>query len=218
MLISLVSDKGGVGKTTTAIHLSYFLQQEVGTTVLVDSDPNRSALEWCERGGESIPFGYYTDKNCHTHLRRYDHIVIDSPARPNNEEFREIIEGSDFLLIPCPPRAVDMATLFGSTLPRMVELGVPTDKYAVLLTMVPTNINSAAEEEARTELKEGNFPVLSVGIRAYTAFDSAGLRGITVDKVAGNNRAKFAWRDYKEAFSELLSITKLNKIEKVGAA
>jgi len=43
MIITVASFKGGVGKTTTAIHLAAFLQGQ-GRTLLVDADPNRSAL------------------------------------------------------------------------------------------------------------------------------------------------------------------------------
>jgi len=52
MIITIVSFKGGVGKTTTALHLAQFLGKRWGRgkTILLDGDPNRSALNWYERG------------------------------------------------------------------------------------------------------------------------------------------------------------------------
>jgi chromosome partitioning protein len=45
MIVTTASFKGGVGKTTTAVHVAAFLQKD-GDTLLVDGDPNRSATRW----------------------------------------------------------------------------------------------------------------------------------------------------------------------------
>ncbi|MEG4997774.1 ParA family protein [Microcoleus sp. B4-D4] len=53
MIVTVASFKGGVGKTTTALHLAVYLQTKA-PTLLVDGDLNRSALDWTARG--SLPF------------------------------------------------------------------------------------------------------------------------------------------------------------------
>ena len=53
MYVTVVGYKGGVAKTTTAVHLAACLQQRA-PTLLVDGDSNRSALAWAEAG--RLPF------------------------------------------------------------------------------------------------------------------------------------------------------------------
>ena len=53
MIITVASFKGGVAKTTTAVHLAAYLQR-LAPTLLLDGDPNRQALVWNTAG--RMPF------------------------------------------------------------------------------------------------------------------------------------------------------------------
>jgi len=60
MIITVTSYKGGVGKTTTAIHLAAYLQR-LAPTLLVDGDAIRSATKWNQRSGDKgLPFKVVT--------------------------------------------------------------------------------------------------------------------------------------------------------------
>jgi hypothetical protein len=83
MIVTLTSFKGGVGKTTTALHLAAYLQTKA-PALLVDGDLNRSALDWAARG--SLPFKVVDEKQGVRFARDYEHIVIDTThsRRPQN--------------------------------------------------------------------------------------------------------------------------------------
>ena len=92
MIVTVASFKGGVGKTTTALHLATYFQT-LAPTLLVDGDLNRSALDWASRG--NLPFKVIDEKAAVKFARQYEHIVVDTPARPAPEELKTIAEGCD---------------------------------------------------------------------------------------------------------------------------
>lgn len=73
MIITVASFKGGVGKTTTAIHLAEFLQSDA-STLLVDGDFNRSSLQWAKAG--NLKFQVCDEAQAVKFGRKVEHIVI----------------------------------------------------------------------------------------------------------------------------------------------
>ena len=74
MYITVAADKGGVGKTTTAVHLAAYFQTRAAT-VLIDGDPNRSATEWGAAGGP-LPFAIVdVAEGTHT-ARQFDQALL----------------------------------------------------------------------------------------------------------------------------------------------
>lgn len=197
MIITVTSFKGGVGKTTTAIHLACFLQEQYGKVLLIDGDPNRSCLAWSKRG--ALPFQVVDEKAATRHVKNYEHIVIDTAARPEKEEIQALVEGCDILLLPTTPDAmsIDALSLTVSTL-KSFEVS----NYRVLLTIIPPKPTRDGEE-AREMLTEAGLPLLSNGIRRLIVFQRAALQGIPVYDVK-DSKAKEAWEDYKLVGKELL--------------
>ena len=112
MIITLASFKGGVAKSTTAIHLAALLQ-ESAPTVLVDHDQeNRSVTKWYQRGnGEGLKFRVIDHFLLGREGRNYTHIVIDTKAAPGKEDLENLVRGSDLLIIPCFPEIMALDTM-----------------------------------------------------------------------------------------------------------
>ena len=97
MIITVASFKGGVGKTTSAVHLAAFLQGQA-KTLLIDADPNQSALGWASRG--ELPFPVLSSAEAAQQTEPYDHVVIDTQARPNAEELKTLADTCDLRVLP----------------------------------------------------------------------------------------------------------------------
>ncbi|MDJ0509637.1 MAG: ParA family protein, partial [Crocosphaera sp.] len=87
MIISVTALKGGVGKTTTSIHLAAYLQEKA-PTLLIDADRNRSALIWSRE--DKLPFHVASQAGSTSIIRKYPHIIVDTRARPEPEEFKDL--------------------------------------------------------------------------------------------------------------------------------
>ncbi|MBE9078514.1 ParA family protein [Romeria aff. gracilis LEGE 07310] len=198
MIITVASFKGGVGKTTTAIHLAAFLQG-YAATLLIDADPNRSALGWASRG--ELPFAVVDEWQAEQTPYPYDHIVIDTPARPVPDDLASLTQTCDLLVLPTTP---DVLALDALVLTVEYLKALRANHYRILLTAIPP-APSKAGQEVRAVLQEGNLPLLEAGIRRFSAFQKAALQGLPVYAVK-DPRAEAGWADYEAAGAEILTL------------
>ncbi|MEO1622513.1 MAG: ParA family protein [Cyanobacteria bacterium J06632_3] len=198
MIITVASFKGGVGKTTTAVHLAAFFQGH-SETVLIDADPNRSALSWANRG--ELPFQVMDEWDAAQNLKPNSNVVIDTQARPTPEDLSALAETCDLLVLPTTP---DVLALDALVLTVEYLKAINTSHYRILITSIPPR-PSKAGQEVRELLQEAQLPVFEQGIRRLSAFQKAALKGLPVYSVK-DSRAEAGWQDYENVGNEILSI------------
>lgn len=197
MIVTFAGYKGGVAKTTSAIHLACYLHRIGHKTLLVDSDPNRSALDWNKRGG--LPVDVVNEKQLVRCIGQYEHTIIDTQARPSEDDLRELVEVCDLLVLPTTPERMALEALV-HTVNRLHALDF--ERFKILLTQIPPPPEKDGTE-ARAALEEMGLPIFASGIRYLKVFKKASEEGIPVYDVKDKNRGR-AWTDYESLGKELV--------------
>ena len=171
MIIAITALKGGVGKTTTAVHLAAYFQT-LAPTLLIDADKNRSALVWSRE--DKLPFYVASQAGAPGLIKKFTHIIIDTQARPEPEELEDLAAGSDMLILPTTPNHLDLDTTV-----KAVELLKNLDaNYKVLLTKVDSRNKNG--REAKKFLEEAQLPMFKEEIPLLVAFQRSPSRGVIV--------------------------------------
>lgn len=196
MILTIAGFKGGVGKTTTAVHFAAYLQQKA-PTLLIDGDPNRSATTWARNG--KLSFKVVDERAAPRYIREFEHIVIDTKARPEEEDLKSLAEGCDLLIIPSKP---DLLSLDALRLTANTLKVIGATRYRVLITIAPPRPSRDAEE-AHDALTRAGYPVFKSIIRRFKAYEDAAAEGVVIHELTGNPRAQEGWRDYEDAAKEI---------------
>ncbi|CAD5984830.1 ParA (plasmid) [Planktothrix agardhii] len=112
-IIALINQKGGAGKSTSSVHLAYWLQFKQNYRVLlVDADAQRSSSQWVAGMGIELACQVIQSpddilEKIPELIKDYDYLVIDGPASLS-EETRAILFRCDLAVIPVQPTGVDL--------------------------------------------------------------------------------------------------------------
>jgi chromosome partitioning protein len=197
--IAIISQKGGAGKTTLALHLAAAAQDTGRVALIIDTDPQATASQWAawrqDLPPEVIdsPPPRLAPKIEAAKKQGADFIVIDTPPHADSAA-RAAVEVADLVLIPCRPSAFDLSAI--QTTVKLVQL---LRKPAFVVFNAGSPNAPRVYQEAGELVKGFGAPPCPVRIPDRAAYRHASGAGQTVmeydpvGKAADDIRQLYMW-------------------------
>lgn len=184
MVIALLNQKGGAGKTTLAIHLAEAFVRLGKKTLLVDADPQGSALDWAaiRPYNSKFPVIGLPKPNLHKELpniaKNYDIVFVDGPPRVNDLT-RAAIMASDMIAIPVQPSPFDIWAA-KDIVDLLKEAALFKDNLKSVFIINRKIVNTAIGRNVAEALASYSIQVLKNSIGQRVAFAESVAQGLTV--------------------------------------
>ena len=189
-VISLVSSKGGVGKTTSAVVLAGELIASARSVIMIDADPNRPLVAWAAL--QPLPDGLsiVADESAETIIdtidsarARADFVIVDLEGTTDRVGFA--IARSDLVLIPLQASVLDAteavkAIKLVRQMSRVAGREIP---YRLFFSRIAAAIRERTAKDLEAQFAAKGADVLASGLVDRAAFRSIFSLGGTLDMI-----------------------------------
>lgn len=186
--LAIISQKGGVGKTTLATALAVAAEKAGKVAAVFDLDPQASAAFWKDTRAAETPAVLAVPPARLSHVLKAaagtgcDLAIIDAPPFAKDIAY-EAAQHADFILITTRPAVLDVMAMT-RTLELVQHYGKP---FAVVLTFCPTQGREIADTEAAVQQLGATLVPLRIHNRV--AYSRAQQTGLTAQEFEEDGKA-----------------------------
>ena len=187
MLFGVLNQKGGVGKTTLSVNLAACLARTGARVLLIDADPQGSALDWAAARQAAPLFSVVglPRPTIHRDIAQigqgYDHVIIDGPPRVTDLA-RSAIMASDIVVIPVQPSPYDIWAA-EEVVKLIEEARVYKDSIKAVFVVNRKITNTAIGRDVRDALAAYPVHVLQASVAQRVVFAEAAAQGQAIFEV-----------------------------------
>ncbi|MEH6449346.1 MAG: ParA family protein [Oleispira sp.] len=207
--VLVANAKGGCGKTTMATNLASYFATQGEQTAIVDYDPQGSSIDWLSARDPHLAkiigvaaFKHQAPSSTRTYSLRVppttSRIVLDTPAGLSGHILSDMIQASDFIVIPVIPSAIDIRAATGFIRDVLLSRAYRSNKKAIAVVANRVKKNTLIYQKLERFLNSLNIPFIT-SFRDTQHYVRASEHGLGLaDFDQRDNKDKLEWQPMLE--------------------